>query len=151
MKLQYNNEKLVRGLPDPFLQWLNHIRQLRYEDRPDYALLHKLLKDLFVANGGTAATPYDWEADDEVAKKYSCIPGEGLSETEEKAKVFAKGYERKGGMEEDESSSEEEDEDDDGHIAPRPSVSTKDGNLVHANRSGSEHEHKERRGRCTIL
>jgi hypothetical protein len=51
MKLQYNNEKLVRGLPDQFNQWLNHIRLLRYEDKPDYgsALSPFLLSKIITA------------------------------------------------------------------------------------------------------
>jgi tau tubulin kinase len=151
MKLQYNNEKLVRGLPDPFLQWLNHIRQLRYEDKPDYDLLHNLLKNLFVGNGGSVATPYDWEADDTDAKKFSCIPGDGVSETEERSKVFAKGYERRGGGEDEDSTSEEEtDDDEELPPPPKPSNSGGGGPLAR-NRSGSDHDHDRRRGRCIIL
>jgi len=149
MKLQYNNEKLVRGLPDQFLQWLNHIRQLRYEDKPDYDLLHNLLKQLLVSNSGSPTTPYDWESsDDPDVKKFSFIPGEGTSDTEKRSLAFAKGYERRGGMEEEESSSEEEEETD-GAPPLRPTVSIGSGNMMRNNHSGSQSDKKK--SKCTIL
>jgi len=61
MKKAFNNERLVRGLPKQFLQFLNYIKTLKYETKPDYDFLHKLFMQLFVTSGGTDDTPYDWE------------------------------------------------------------------------------------------
>eukprot|EP01125_Pyxidicula_operculata_P004186 TRINITY_DN1614_c0_g1_i2.p1 TRINITY_DN1614_c0_g1~~TRINITY_DN1614_c0_g1_i2.p1 ORF type:complete len:331 (+),score=35.13 TRINITY_DN1614_c0_g1_i2:117-1109(+) len=61
MKMQYNNEKLLRGLPDEFMKFMNHIKTLRYESRPDYEYLHSILLSLFVRTGGHKLTPFDWE------------------------------------------------------------------------------------------
>jgi len=66
MKIQYNNEKLVRGLPEEFMKFMNHIKGLKFESRPDYDLLHGLLKSLFERNGGTKTTPFDWETEEQV-------------------------------------------------------------------------------------
>jgi len=71
MKMQYNNEKLVRGLPEEFMKFMNHIKGLKYESRPDYDLLHSLLKSLFERNGGTKTTPFDWESEEHVANVLS--------------------------------------------------------------------------------
>jgi len=65
MKIQYNNEKLVRNLPDEFLKFMNHIKELRYEDRPDYEYLHGLMQGLFNKHGGDTQTfLFDWEKDE---------------------------------------------------------------------------------------
>uniref|UniRef100_A0A6B2L871 non-specific serine/threonine protein kinase n=1 Tax=Arcella intermedia TaxID=1963864 RepID=A0A6B2L871_9EUKA len=68
MKMQYNNEKLVRGLPEEFMKFMNHLKTLKYETRPDYDLLHGLLKTLFERNGGSNTTPFDWESAEQVSQ-----------------------------------------------------------------------------------
>jgi len=65
MKIQYNNEKLVRGVPEEFMKFMNHLKTLKYETRPDYEFLHSLLKSLLERNGGLTI-PFDWETPDEV-------------------------------------------------------------------------------------
>jgi hypothetical protein len=47
MKLAYNNERLVKGLPEEFLKFMNHLKTLRYEDRPNYEYLTDLMKSKF--------------------------------------------------------------------------------------------------------
>lgn len=61
MKILYNNEKLVRNLPEEFLKFMNHIKELRYEDRPDYEFLHGLMQTLYESNLGDDDTLFDWE------------------------------------------------------------------------------------------
>jgi len=61
MKKSYNNEKLVRGFPKQFLHFLNYLKTLKYETKPDYDYLHNLFLDLFNKSGGTDDTPFDWE------------------------------------------------------------------------------------------
>jgi len=61
MKIQYNNEKLVKNCPEEFLKFMNHIKELRYEDRPDYDYLMNLLSKLFDDDGGDESFKFDWE------------------------------------------------------------------------------------------
>ena len=44
-------ESLCRGFPDEFSVMLNYCRGLRFEDKPDYAYLRKLFRDLLFASG----------------------------------------------------------------------------------------------------
>jgi serine/threonine protein kinase len=65
IKLQYNNEKLVRGLPLEFLKFVTYVKTLRYESLPDYDFLDGLMLSLLHKNNGNEATPYDWETEEE--------------------------------------------------------------------------------------
>ncbi|KAL8436194.1 hypothetical protein ACSSS7_001924 [Eimeria intestinalis] len=44
-------EVLCKGYPPEFATYLNYCRQLRFEDRPDYAYLRGLFKDLYIKEG----------------------------------------------------------------------------------------------------
>jgi hypothetical protein len=44
-------EVLCKHFPCEFATYLNYTRSLRFEDRPDYAYLRRLLKDLFFREG----------------------------------------------------------------------------------------------------
>ncbi|CAK0847876.1 unnamed protein product, partial [Prorocentrum cordatum] len=44
-------EVLCKHFPAEFVTYLNYCRSLRFEDRPDYAYLRRLLKDLFFREG----------------------------------------------------------------------------------------------------
>jgi serine/threonine protein kinase len=61
MKQAYYNEKLVKGLPDEFLKFMNHLKTLKYADRPNYEYLHELLKGLCEKYGGNENSAFDWE------------------------------------------------------------------------------------------
>jgi len=61
LKIFNNNEKLVRFLPDEFMKFMYHIKNLKYASRPDYEFLHGILKSLFERNGGNHLTPFEWE------------------------------------------------------------------------------------------
>jgi len=145
MKLQYNNEKLVRGLPDAFAQWLAHIRALRYEEAPDYALLHKVLHTLYEQQGGTPTTPYDWETQDEV-DGFSCIPGDGRSDKENVAMALALNQKDNGAAADD--SDIEETTDDDSAAPPAARAPVRQEGALDASEQRSA---TRRRGRCVIL
>lgn len=51
---------LCEGLPKEFCTYLSYCRNLRFEDRPDYAYLRRLLKDLFFREGYEYDFKYDW-------------------------------------------------------------------------------------------
>lgn len=53
-------EQLCKGFPEEFSIYLTYCRNLRFEDRPDYAYLRKLFKDLFYRMGYEYDFVFDW-------------------------------------------------------------------------------------------
>jgi len=53
-------EVLCKHFPCEFVTYLNYCRSLRFEDRPDYAYLRRLLKDLFFREGYQYDFVFDW-------------------------------------------------------------------------------------------
>jgi casein kinase 1 len=53
-------EVLCKHFPTEFVTYLNYCRSLRFEDRPDYAYLRRLLKDLFFKEGYQYDFVFDW-------------------------------------------------------------------------------------------
>ena len=53
-------EVLVKGYPIEFGTYLNYCRQLRFDDKPDYAYLRKLFRDLFFREGFQYDLIFDW-------------------------------------------------------------------------------------------
>merc|ERR1719506_1956030 len=53
-------EVLCKHFPNEFVTYLNYCRSLRFEDRPDYAYLRRLLKDLFFREGYQYDFVFDW-------------------------------------------------------------------------------------------
>ena len=53
-------EALCKGYPSEFSTYMNYTRSLRFEDKPDYAYLKKLLRDLFVREGFQTDYVFDW-------------------------------------------------------------------------------------------
>lgn len=51
---------MTRGLPEEFYTYLNYCRNLKFEEKPDYNYLRKLLKDLMHRNGFEYDYQYDW-------------------------------------------------------------------------------------------
>jgi serine/threonine protein kinase len=59
-KMTTTVEQLCKGFPNEFVQYLNYTRSLRFEDKPDYAFLRKLFRDLFVREGYQMDYVFDW-------------------------------------------------------------------------------------------
>merc|ERR1712056_154876 len=53
-------EVLCKGYPAVFASYSNYCRALRFEDRPDYAYLRRLFKDLFMREGFVNDGMFDW-------------------------------------------------------------------------------------------
>jgi len=53
-------EVLCKHFPCEFVAYANYCRSLRFEDRPDYAYLRRLLKDLFFRTGYQYDFVFDW-------------------------------------------------------------------------------------------
>lgn len=53
-------ETLCKGFPAEFATFLNYARSLRFDDKPDYQYLRKLLRDLFMREGYKYDAVFDW-------------------------------------------------------------------------------------------
>jgi len=59
-KMSIPVEVLCNHFPCEFVTYLNYCRSLRFEDRPDYAYLRRLLKDLFFRESYQYDFVFDW-------------------------------------------------------------------------------------------
>ena len=50
-KMETTNSLLCQGLSPEFTTYMNYCRNLRFEERPDYAYLRRTFKDLFIREG----------------------------------------------------------------------------------------------------
>jgi casein kinase 1 len=53
-------ESLTRGYPEEFSLYLQYCRNLKFEEKPDYAYLRKIFKDSMYRNGYECDYQYDW-------------------------------------------------------------------------------------------
>jgi len=53
-------EILCKHFPSEFATYLNYCRALRFDDKPDYAYLRRLFRDLFFRQGYAADYRFDW-------------------------------------------------------------------------------------------
>merc|ERR1712137_1301182 len=73
-------DMLCKHFPDEFELYLNYCRSLRFEDRPDYTYLKRLLKDLFFREGYQYDFVFDWTILNFNGKQHSTRPTEGDEE-----------------------------------------------------------------------
>ncbi|KAF9190225.1 serine/threonine protein kinase [Haplosporangium sp. Z 11] len=59
-KMTTSTDILCRGFPQEFAIYLNYVRSLRFDDKPDYSYLRKLFRDLFVREGFQYDYVFDW-------------------------------------------------------------------------------------------
>lgn len=59
-KMTTPNDILTKGLPKEFLDYMNYIKTLRFEDKPDYPYLRKLFRDLFKRENYRYDYVFDW-------------------------------------------------------------------------------------------
>jgi len=82
-------ETLCKGFPAEFATFLNYARSLRFDDKPDYQYLRKLLRDLFMREGYKYDAIFDWtiiRAQESIPA--SLPPAEPKKEGSEKAPVI---------------------------------------------------------------
>ncbi|XP_020251202.1 casein kinase 1-like protein 2 isoform X1 [Asparagus officinalis] len=53
-------EALCRGYPSEFASYFHYCRSLRFDDKPDYAYLKRLFRDLFIREGFQFDYVFDW-------------------------------------------------------------------------------------------
>eukprot|EP00002_Diphylleia_rotans_P009474 TRINITY_DN1973_c0_g2_i3.p1 TRINITY_DN1973_c0_g2~~TRINITY_DN1973_c0_g2_i3.p1 ORF type:complete len:449 (+),score=61.88 TRINITY_DN1973_c0_g2_i3:57-1403(+) len=59
-KISTSVETLCRGFPDEFVAYFNYVRGLKFEEKPDYAYLRKILRDAFNREGYQFDYVFDW-------------------------------------------------------------------------------------------
>lgn len=74
-KMEASGEALFEGFPREFAAYVNHIRSLRFGDRPDYARLRRDFRRLFRSRGFGYDSVFDW-----TEKMFNEIHG-GVDET----------------------------------------------------------------------
>lgn len=59
-KITTPNDILTQGLPREFLDYMNYIKTLRFDDKPDYSYLRKIFRDLFKRENYRYDYVFDW-------------------------------------------------------------------------------------------
>ncbi|XP_031093523.1 casein kinase 1-like protein 2 [Ipomoea triloba] len=59
-KVSTSIEVLCRGYPSEFASYFHYCRSLRFEDKPDYAYLKRIFRDLFIREGFQFDYVFDW-------------------------------------------------------------------------------------------
>lgn len=59
-KMTIPNDVLTKGLPVEFLEYMNYVKNLRFDDKPDYGYLRKLFRDLFKRENYRYDYVFDW-------------------------------------------------------------------------------------------
>lgn len=59
-KISTSIETLCKGFPQELATYLTYVRNLRFDEKPDYSYLRTLLKDLFTKSGFEMDYIYDW-------------------------------------------------------------------------------------------
>ncbi|KAL3532641.1 hypothetical protein ACH5RR_006162 [Cinchona calisaya] len=59
-KVSTSIESLCRGYPTEFASYFHYCRSLRFEDKPDYAYLKRIFRDLFIHEGFQFDYVFDW-------------------------------------------------------------------------------------------
>lgn len=60
IKVSTSVESLCKGFPEEFANYLNYCHKLNFDEKPDYASLRKLFKELFIRKGFDLDYMYDW-------------------------------------------------------------------------------------------
>lgn len=61
-KMNTSIQALCEGYPEEFAAYLDYCRQLKFTEKPDYASLKKLFKELYIRSGYANDYMYDWNA-----------------------------------------------------------------------------------------
>ncbi|KAH7657530.1 Non-specific serine/threonine protein kinase protein [Dioscorea alata] len=59
-KVSTSVEALCRGYPSEFASYFHYCRSLRFDDKPDYAYLKRIFRDLFIREGFQFDYIFDW-------------------------------------------------------------------------------------------
>jgi len=74
-KVSTSIESLCKGYPDEFATYLNYCHKLGFDEKPDYGLLRKLFKDLYIRKGFECDYIYDWNIIKAPSAHKPALPG----------------------------------------------------------------------------
>nr|GEV54678.1 casein kinase 1-like protein 2 [Tanacetum cinerariifolium] len=81
MKVSTSIESLCQGYPTEFASYFHYCRSIRFEDKPDYAYLKRIFRDLFIREGFQYDYIFDWtilkNQQSQLANPPSCGLGAG--------------------------------------------------------------------------
>ncbi|KAK2960430.1 putative Casein kinase I [Blattamonas nauphoetae] len=60
LKMGMSVDELCKGVPKEFADYLRYCRNLRFDEKPDYAYLRKLFRELMKSSGYTNDQQFDW-------------------------------------------------------------------------------------------
>ena len=81
-KVSTSIETLCKGFPEEFSTYLNYCHKLGFDEKPDYGLLRKLFKDLYIRKGYECDYVYDWNIIKAASHKPAALgPGETVPPT----------------------------------------------------------------------
>ena len=87
-KMSTSTEQLCKGYPSEFRSYFEYCRSLRFEDRPDYAYLKRLFKELFYRKGFQYDNMFDWTVQNMVSFAPLLIGAHGLGALPHSGLVF---------------------------------------------------------------
>jgi hypothetical protein len=61
-KVSISVEKLCENQPQEFALYMNYVRSLGWEVKPDYSYLRKIFRNLYLARGFKYDNVFDWTA-----------------------------------------------------------------------------------------
>uniref|UniRef100_A0A7S3GKX4 Protein kinase domain-containing protein n=2 Tax=Palpitomonas bilix TaxID=652834 RepID=A0A7S3GKX4_9EUKA len=64
LKIQINNQELVKGMPAEFSSMMQYLQSMAYEDTPDYSYLENLMRSVMKRENCRESDLYDWEYQD---------------------------------------------------------------------------------------
>jgi len=78
-KMSTSTEQLCKGFPSEFRSYFEYCRSLRFEDRPDYAYLKRLFKELFYRKGFQYDNMFDWTVQNMAQERIRMGPDRGAA------------------------------------------------------------------------
>ncbi|RWR78076.1 casein kinase 1-like protein 2 [Cinnamomum micranthum f. kanehirae] len=102
-KVSTSIEALCRGYPTEFASYFHYCRSLRFDDKPDYAYLKRIFRDLFIREGFQFDYVFDWTILKYQQSQIANVPPRNLgpvaATSSGMAPVFATGDRQSGGEE----------------------------------------------------
>ncbi|XP_004241866.1 casein kinase 1-like protein 2 [Solanum lycopersicum] len=80
-KVSTSIETLCRGYPAEFASYFHYCRSLRFDDKPDYAYLKRIFRDLFIREGFQFDYVFDWTILKYQQSQLANIPSRALGGT----------------------------------------------------------------------
>ncbi|KAG6466723.1 hypothetical protein ZIOFF_075452 [Zingiber officinale] len=101
-KVSTSIEALCRGYPSEFASYFHYCRSLRFDDKPDYAYLKRIFRELFIREGFQFDYVFDWTIMKYQRTQIAGVPPQAIASGDEPSSVTAPAtanVDRKSGVE----------------------------------------------------